>query len=331
MLLSAILALFGLSGCVDISLPGERPISGGVTDKTDPKASKEIDSEEITEFYADICLLGEWTPGRENQKYVFEIKKDEAGVLTASEQVTGLSRPADEALLTGLQEIIEEQELAKKNGVYRVTAGLPPEYQKVYFKTVYASGETIEFTVNNEPEKAWRKQIYLLFADWFQKQGDDALVPPKTTGTIDYLEVCFKENDVETRYMGIHVQEGKAIDGETYLFNKSVYNYGTEEEELDEYTVFPDDFYDRVSEILAKYDLRTFDIYSAMYGFGREEAAEDEPDYADLQIHVRYDDDRRLNIDTNDDKDKAYLKPLLDEWFAYFDSLFSTLEKTTES
>ena len=324
LLLSA-LALFTLCGCIDLSLTGigQRPESGGVTDKTNPRAPKEIKSKEITEFRTNIVLLGEWSYGRENAEYIFNIKNNEEGVLTASEETTGVSFPADEALLTGLQEIIDEQRLAVKNGYYRVTAGLPPEYQQFTFEAVYASGESIKFTSNNNPEAEWAKKIYLLFADWFADKGNDALQPPQTLSRVEWIRVSFTENGLTTYYQGINVKEDQAIDGIRHLFERYVYNNETEQEESEAFILFPEDFYDRVTEILTAHDLRTYDTHSALYGFGRENIEEEEEPYtADIQLYIEFEDGHRMNVESSDPFDKEMLAPFLEDLFAYFDTLF---------
>ena len=323
MLLSALFALFGLTGCVDISLPGTRPESGGVTDKTDPKAPTEIESDEITEFYADLTLYGEWSPGRDTVKYTFEIKKNDEGVLTVYEDTAAVSAPADDAVLTGLQELIEKFGLAKKNGYYRVTAGLPPEFQETGFKVLYASGETIRFTENNEPESEWRQALYLLFAGWFADQGDDSLLPEEYAGQAERIDLTIVEDGIMTSYNGIYVKEKDAIDGEQYLFMKDVYDNNEEKTVSYEYTLFPEDYFDKVSGMFAKYDLRPFYYWSALYGYGRPNYRDEpEPYTADIRIYVEFEDGNRLNIETNDPGDKELLRPLLDDLVTYFDSLF---------
>ena len=175
------LTFFGLAGCAAAVPP---PVSGGTTDKTDYAAPKKIESKELTAFSAHFYLRGEWPAGHGNRFCTFEVKKDGQGVLTAavradSARETLASLPADEELLAALVSVIDKHNLAAKNGVYRVTAGLPPQFQKCHFSTSYATGETLEFTENNNPDAEWTKEIYLAFAHWFAERGDDSLLPPK--------------------------------------------------------------------------------------------------------------------------------------------------------
>jgi hypothetical protein len=192
-------AVFAFAGCDE-----EEPVCGGTTDKTDHDAPKVIESKDITSFYARFCLVGEWTPGRENLTYTFEIK-DVDGVLTAAEHETGVRSPADKELLDTLQGIIDDEKLVAKNGVYRVTAGLPPEYQKCNVTVNYASGERLTFTENNDPYAEWAKKTYLAFAYWFSGKGDDSLIPPGRTEKISDISVDFTENGERTLFTSLNV------------------------------------------------------------------------------------------------------------------------------
>ena len=179
--LLSVLTFFGLGGCAAAVGP---PVCGGTTDKTDHSAPKKIESKELVAFYAHFYLRGEWSPGRKNCFYTCEVQKDEQGALTAivwkdSVQEARVSLPADESLLASLVSVIDKHNLAAKNGVYRVTAGLPPPFQKCHFSASYASGETLEFTENNNPDAEWTRETYLAFAEWFAEKGDDSLLPPK--------------------------------------------------------------------------------------------------------------------------------------------------------
>ncbi|MBO6209957.1 MAG: hypothetical protein J6N99_04635, partial [Schwartzia sp.] len=141
--LFSLLTFLGLGGCASAI---DRPECGGTTDKTDHNAPKTIVSKDLTSFYAHFYLRGEWSPGKGDRFYTVEVRNNEQGILTAAVWTDSLkdarvSLPADETLLTKLQSIIDERHLAGNNGVYRVTAGLPPEFQKCHFNANYASGE----------------------------------------------------------------------------------------------------------------------------------------------------------------------------------------------
>ena len=135
------------------------------------------------------------------EKFV-KATENENGVLTASEERSGASLPADAALLTALQNVIDEYDLAQFNGVYRVTAGLPPEFQERTLRVEYASGETLSFTENNEPEALWAERFYEVFADWFAANGDESLRPAKETSLLTRLDLR-----ANTKLTGIECSE----------------------------------------------------------------------------------------------------------------------------
>lgn len=146
------------------------PVCGGVTDKSDPNAPKEILSKDIVEFYAVFYLHTRQIAGRKGF-FAFSVKADEGGVLETTEEHSKTVCVADRSLMAELQAVIDKNELALKNGVYRVTWGLPPEYGKCILHVKYASGETLDFTVNNDPTAQWAEMVYDVFADCFFKKG----------------------------------------------------------------------------------------------------------------------------------------------------------------
>ena len=322
LVLSAILSaltFFGVGGCASAV---DRPTAGGTTDKTDYAAPKAIESKELTSFYAHFYLPGEWSPGKENRFYTFDVHKDEQGVLTAfahtdSVQEAVISRPADEKLLTALQSVIDERHLAGENGVYRVTAGLPPQFQKCRFDAGYASGEKLTFTKNNNPDAEWTREIYMAFANWFAERGDASLLPPEQSfGTIKDFSFAWIEDGKKTRCSPVHVQEGKAIDGERLLLGKSVYDVEAKQSLSREYMLFPEDYAERIRAILSAHDLRAFDVRSVFY---KRRKKEERPA---LEIHVNFADGSHLYIDVGDAADIEALRPLTAELAAYHDALF---------
>ena len=333
LLLSAALSaltLFSFGGCS--GRPIGAPECGGVTDKTDRNAPKTIASKDLTSFYAHFYLRGEWSPGKGDRFYTFEVHKDEQGVLTAfaqtdSVQSAVISRPADEQLLAALQSIIDTYKLAGNNGYYRVTAGLPPEFQKCHFNANYASGEKLEFTKNNNPDAEWPKETYLAFARWFAEKGDASLLPPEQSfGPLKRFSLTFTENGRNLEYMPVHVQEKDAIDGERLLLEKSVYNTEAKASEFTGYILFPEDYLKRIHEILSAHDLRAFDYHSVLYGRGRKPQTKEDKKKEwfrhTLQLHADFENGKTLHIDTSDVGDIELLRPLLSDLFAYHDSLF---------
>ena len=323
--LFSLLTFLGLGGCASAI---DRPECGGTTDRTDHNAPKTIASKELTDYYAHFYLRGEWSPGRKDRFYTVEVRKDEQGILTATVWTDSLkdarvSFPADEKLLTQLQAIIDERKLAGRNGVYRVTAGLPPEFQACHFKAGYASGEKLEFTENNNPDAEWTRETYLAFAEWFAAKGDESLLPPKLTyGPIKDCSFTLTGEGRKIHISPVHVQEKDAINGERLLLGRTAYDPEAKSWERDEYVLIPEDYLEQIHTILSAHDLRVFDWHSVLY---RERKMKDEEkDFFRpvLQIHVHFADGKRLQIDTNDAGDIETLRPLVQELLAYHDSLF---------
>ena len=323
--LFSLLTFLGLGGCASAV---DRPECGGTTDKTDHNAPKTIVSKDLTDYYAHFYLPGEWSPGRKDRFYTVEVRKDEQGVLTATVWTDSLkdacvSLPADEKLLAKLQAIIDERRLAGSNGVYRVTAGLPPEFQACHFKANYASGEKIEFTQNNNPDAEWTRETYLTFAEWFAEKGDDSLLPPKLTyGPIKKCSFTLSEDGRKVHISPVHVQEERAINGEQLLLGRMSYDAAAKEWERDEFTLFPEDYLQQIHAILSAHDLRAFDYHSVLYR--KRKMTDEEKDFfrPALQIHVDFEDKRSLRIDSNDPGDIETLRPLVTELLSYHDSLF---------
>ena len=162
--------LFLLAALLLCTACKSEPTVGEVTDNTDPAAPKEIASREITEFYAHFYHR-ECENAEGGHTFTFSVTADEDGTLIAKEALTGLSVPAEEAFLLALQKIIEAHDLVQKNGIYKVTAGLPPEYQPCELTVRYASGEVLTFTEKNDPAAEWSKAVHAAFAERFAAQG----------------------------------------------------------------------------------------------------------------------------------------------------------------
>ncbi len=299
-------ALALLSGCH--SRPPLAPVCGGVTDKTDQKAPKVIESKDISDYRVNFMLHGEWSPGHKSVFYTFEVKPDDSGTLTASESVTGVSAPADKSLLDALQAIIDKYRLVEENGVYRITAGLDPsEYGPCTLTVNYASGEKLTFTLNNEPGAEWAKATYLAFADWFAARGIDALTPPAAAvGTVTNVSLTFQDAETGKLYdYGIWSEPD--AEGRRVLF-RFLDDEKTEAPLEDEKT-----FFAGVNEILTHYDLRPYDVHSVLYGYERtEEDDEQDPFSGDFELTFWFEDGSQMSVDA--------IMPLVTELRAHLDA-----------
>ena len=324
--------LFGLGGCTKpVSILDPEPIDGGTTVHTDANAPKVIQSKDIRAFFANFYLYHRWR-GDEERFFEFEIKLNDEGTLTATERNSGASLPADADLLTALQEVIDKYNLAAKNGIYEVTAGLPPEFQESTLRVSYESGESLTFTQNNNPEAKWAEAVYDVFAAWFSAHGDDILQPDRETSLLNRLDIRSVEGSIYLDYCGINVNEKDAIDGETYLLMWSVWDDEAQQLLAKEFILFPEDYYERVTEILAKYDLylkyeQSWPSHDdGYYGMGDESLHEGEEDREDrrLDLYGEFESGNRFSIETKKESEIEGLQPMLDELYEYHASLFQS-------
>ena len=317
--------LFGLGG----KKPKPSHVCGGTTDKTDHNAPKEIKSKDITDLSVTFYLSGEWSSFETKQRFSFDIKPDENGGLTLTELDKHLSAAADKDLLASVQQVIDETRLALKNGISKVTAGLPPPYQPCYVTINYASGEKISFTENNNPDAKWAKQMYLTFADWFASHGNDKFLPPVYKGTVDSVRLDMRKSGIYTSYSLITVLPEQAIGGERTLFGKRKYDHSLKKETLAEFILQPDDFYQKVGSIIDKYDMRPFDKCSVLYEAPSDKKGSDEEESDKLSLHIHHEDNHQINIDTSDPERIEKLRPLISDLIGYYDHLFDTAEMKT--
>ena len=314
---------------------GDDVICGGTTTKQDPDAPKEITSKDIVAMDVSFYTEVRWDK-EENHDFTFVIS-EENGELVASEPNIGMSEVADEELLTKLQDVIDDEKLVSRNGLYDVTAGLPPEYQEKSFTVTYESGEELHFTENNNPQEGWSAKFYDIFMEWFASKGDDRLYPEKETSQIQRLSFKYNGEDTGYYFVEMSVKDEDAEDGKKLMLSRSVYSTQDSSDEEFEYATFPDDYYDRVTEIfdkndvVIKYDFSTWG-YSSNGLNGHDEgyfgwATSTDADEIDsngllVDIYVEYESGKILNIETRKESEIAAMKPFLDELLEYHNSLY---------
>ena len=141
----------------------EAPICGGVTDRTDHSAPKVIESKQISSIFASFWIQDEEGRGT---RWKLSAKKDSSGGVSVSvEGAVKEEAQAESAFLDAVQEVIERFELAKLNGIDRVTAGLPPAYSPTRLSVDYASGERLYFQMNGRPEAEWPQALLEIFLE----------------------------------------------------------------------------------------------------------------------------------------------------------------------
>ena len=330
-----------LAGCAPALV--DEPLAGGTTNRSDHSAPKTIQSRDITGFQAVFYLRGRWT-AKGSQEFRFQVKKDAAGVLTASEEISAVSRPADAKLLAALQGVIEQWKLAQENGVYIVNYSLPPEYHPCSLHVDYASGEVLRFTDINDPRAQWAEEFYDIFAAWFAEKGEMALYPEKETSQLTRLDLEFEEGGRHADYSGGNVPGEMAIDGETYLLGKRIFDTRTEKTIERAFMLFPQDYYARVTAIIAATDLvRNYDFShydhragnngnheAGYYGMGSKTTADDEPDSDSLylELYLEYASGNRLTIKTKKPSEIEAMRPIIKQLVDYHESLFKKSPRT---
>ena len=139
----------------------EAPLCGGVTDRTDHSAPKVIESKQISAVVASFWLGDEEGRGT---RWKLSAKKDSSGgVSVRVEGAVKEEAQAESAFLDAVQEVIDRFELAKSNGIDRVTAGLPPQFSPTRLSVDYASGERLYFQMNGKPEAEWPRALLEIF------------------------------------------------------------------------------------------------------------------------------------------------------------------------
>lgn len=341
----SIVCLCGCDGAKkkDVTIGKYEPVeeesveTGGTTNLTDPNAPKVIESKDISEFYTTFYNSNRWR-GEEEHRFEFQVKPDENGVLTASETNCGISAPADEDLLKKLQEVIDKYELVSMNGVYEENYSLAPEYHNCKMEVSYTSGEEFKFTIINNPFEEWSEEVYDVFAGWFAEKGDDSLYPDRETSVVTRFDLRMNEKGIWYDYGGVNVQDEMAINGEKYLLSKDIYDENAQKTIEEDYIVFPEGYYEKITEILDKYDVvlkykfSRFDREENNYGnhdegyfgWGDKTTADGEEDAEDrkVNIYVEFESGYRLNIETRKPSEIDAMKPLITEITEYIDSLF---------
>lgn len=164
-LVTALLCLVGLTACKE----EPAPICGGVTDNTNPDAPKVIESKEITDFYAFFWLDAHLSA---EEKHIFEFTASQNGeIVTISETNSAFSTETAKEFMASLQNVVDSHNLAENNGISKTTAGLAPKYQPCTVKITYASGETLSFKINNDPDSLWAEDFYAVFTNCFAAKG----------------------------------------------------------------------------------------------------------------------------------------------------------------
>lgn len=187
--------------------------SGGKTvrqQKCSPIKSTELKSLRTKFYIAPRAYYGTF-----EGTYSIELQPSDNGKYTLS--CNNETAVVSGDILTKVQEIIKKYDLEKKNGLYSVTAGLPPECQPMHFTAEYVSGEKLNFTYDNNPYSEWTCLLFRLFRNELIAQGNTKYIAPKEEFEVHRLSLeysagdgilytydnIFTEDDVENLYFDV--------------------------------------------------------------------------------------------------------------------------------
>ena len=162
-LAAAVIILAALAGMALLALQPDRgSMSGGVVhDRTDHSAPKIIESREITDLEASFWLEDGHLP---RGRWTLSASRKSSGVVLLSIQGRLQAQTQLEAsFLADVQDVIERFELVKRNGMDRVTSGLPYQFSPCSLRVAYASGERLYFRSNGNPREEWPKSLLKIF------------------------------------------------------------------------------------------------------------------------------------------------------------------------
>lgn len=149
------------------------PLDGAHTESLDPDAPKTIASTEIIALSARFFCPDVDNPSQ-GSHYAFQILPDDnGGWILSSSAPTENRSSVDQSVLQEVQSLISTYDLASFNGLYSVTAGLPPEFSPASLSVDYASGEHLEFTVDGDPDFLWCAAFKELLLNILSLEGAD--------------------------------------------------------------------------------------------------------------------------------------------------------------
>ena len=328
--------LFDLFGCRNKKEVTEEPKDGEHIHTVDPDAPKNIESSDIVS--ADIAVfIANRYYGDENHDFHFQVY-EENGEMMIFEEFSGVETAADEKLLSGLQKVIEDNDLASFNGVYDVTAGIAPEYQARHFLVTYGSGEKIEFTQDNNPYAIWSEELYDVIADHLAEKGDQTLYPEEDDSLMNRFRFRFEEDGIETEFSDIYISDAKSENGKKLVLQYSVYSTEKDRQIKEKYIEFPSSYFEDLTKIIAKSDVRRKYLFSrydhkadnygnheeGYYGMGDKTTFDEEEDSETLflDLYMVYESGKRINIETRKESEIEGFRPLIEELIRYHEDLF---------
>ncbi len=306
-----------MSGCEKDPVDG--PATGEVNDHSDPSASKEIESKELVSMETGFFRY-ETDPAEGGYRYSFSLKPIEGKLTLTENKRYQISCEVEDAVLNKVEEILEQYDLAKWNGMNRYTSGLPEEYSPYYLSAEYASGERIYFYLDGDPEAEWSGALLKFFREVFAVNGYPQAFPPEASYVITRFDFAFNEGETFYRYGNI-LMPGTDTDYITCL-HKAVWSLdGSEEEDLT--IMIPDDYFARVKELADEcslYEMTNWTIAPPTFHSGDDDYCEFTLETADGRQFNGWYQGEEIPPEMHDIKEKvvAFLDPIFEEGEEYY-------------
>ena len=287
------------------STSDEEPIiPGGFHDHTDPEAPKEIKSKDIVEFSATFYIYDDYS-NFQGARYQYEISSADGVYILSEKGRYGIETEISENVLQDVQALIEKNNLGLLNGNHSYTDALPPEYQPCYLDVTYASGETLSFSSDGDPDAKWARDFRKYFNAVFTKAGFEETAPNEADLTIDYFTIEFNDGPLAYNYGTIRFKD------RSRLFC-SVSDMEKKEEGSVRFASLEGGFLEQLSELIEELDMQEF---------SRHEEYPDHTPEGYVDIYISYMGERRLyfsfgpgNIPERWDEMLARLKPFMDAY-----------------
>lgn len=281
----------------------EEPECGGVTNNTNYDAPKVINSDNLVKLSVGFYHEDKFDTSN-GRYYTFDLESDSNGKIILKDSRDGEGVKVDKSVLVGAQAIIKKYDLAKANGVNKITAGLPPEYEECDFLAEYDSGESIRFAQNSDPSSEWGREFIDYFAPIFAANGDDEYMTPEISGTITCFNLEIQTENKLYQYIS---------EGENQIY-RCIYDVD-KEEMLDETCVDASpEYYEGILNIVKDMEIRDFENYESSSGFGLDGKM---PPYYDFIIEFE-DGDRISGASCDADMIEKF-NPMGTELMSYID------------
>lgn len=276
---------------------------GGQINNTDYSAPKTIESTELVEFSTEFFLYDKYDDNR-STTYSFRIVKDEGDtdyylIATGDYNVKAY---VDESIFDGIQEIIEEYQLAKSNGIDQVTAGLAPEYAPMFISAEYASGEKLYFRENGNPYSEMTLKIRNYIENYLIEQGNEDVKAAQTKWEIKDFSFDFNIGDAYHSYM-----IAKDENDEEFLWHYTDTPV-TQEEKI----VITDSLYKDLQELFEEYDFMLLDEND------EEDYEKCEGDY--LSVYITYENGYQIAGEYNVGEVRSEWPEMRDALVEYFEA-----------